>query len=67
MPAKAPKRKMATTKLTMVIERDLIAAIDAFRSEQPGITPSRSQTIRSLLWWSTRNFPKRTPLPKVEE
>jgi hypothetical protein len=54
-------------RLNMAIEAELLDALDDFRSQQPGISPNRSDTIRSLLWWALERYPKKTPLRKLEE
>ena len=62
--------KSKTTKmrrLNMVIEAELLDDLDVFRSQQPGISPNRSDTIRSLLRWALEHYPKKTPLRKLEE
>jgi hypothetical protein len=43
-----------------------MADIDALRAQQP-FKPTRTAVIHTLLWWALENFPKETPLPKIEE
>jgi metal-responsive CopG/Arc/MetJ family transcriptional regulator len=54
-------------RLNMLIEEDLLDAIDALRAQQPGLSPNRSDAIRSLLRWALEHRPTKAPLRKLEE
>jgi len=49
------------------VEAELLDDLDVFRSQQPGISPNRSDTIRSLLRWALEHYPKKTPVRKLDE
>jgi metal-responsive CopG/Arc/MetJ family transcriptional regulator len=67
MARKATKSKTPKMfRLNMLIEQDLVDAIDELRAQQPGLSPNRSDAIRSLLRWAIENRPKK-PLRKLEE
>jgi hypothetical protein len=45
-----------------ILVSEEVAAVDAWRAAQPGLSPTRSDTIRELVLWAIKHYPKKTPL-----
>jgi hypothetical protein len=53
-----------TLRFNMLVDEEWLIDLDKFRGQIPGVSPNRSDTIRSLVTWAIENYPKKTPLPK---
>jgi hypothetical protein len=55
-----------TTAINVRVSRDWLSAIDEWRANRPGLSPSRSDSIRELVLWALDRYPKTRPLKRSE-